>query len=227
MIEPKPHQNPFLQTNRFTEQPNFMLLLWVVRIEGLLWVGLRGWVLQWLGSGLSFDNVILGVVGLKLSTWLTLWRRRKWISKLIVVVIGSNGSNPFGFAICDSRLVKFAGGFLRFGVGIFFWSLSLLWVGLQSGVIMRSVMRLVNKGVILKNWVAMGSCKKTALDHDGGSVKIRVLLRRNRERVAEGRESPPALSSLSFHFVIFLIILIKLSFSLLLSGCKSNCAFII
>ena len=45
-------------------------------------------------------------------------------------------------------------------------------MGLQSGVIMRSVMRLVNKGVILKNWVAMGSCKKTALDHDGGSVKM-------------------------------------------------------
>ena len=40
--------------------------------------------------------------------------------------------------------------------------------------------------------------------------------------------NPPASSSLSFLFVnFFLIILIKLSFSLLLSGCKRNCAFMI
>ena len=45
--------------------------------------------------------------------------------------------------------------------------------------------------------------------------------------VTESTESPLASSSLSFLFVIFSIILIKLSFSLLLSGCKRNCAFMI
>ena len=45
--------------------------------------------------------------------------------------------------------------------------------------------------------------------------------------VTESTESPPASSSLSFLFIIFSIILIKLSFSLLLFGCKRNCAFMI
>ena len=81
---------------------------WGFVVGGFAWMGFAVagfWPFLWQ------CNVVLGVVGSKLSTWLTLWRRRKWISKLIVAVVGSNGSNPFGLAICDSGLGKFAGGF--------------------------------------------------------------------------------------------------------------------